>query len=538
MLKELRLTNIVLVENSAIPFSTTFNVLSGESGSGKSAIMNALNLIAGDRCDTSTLRRGADKGNVEAIFDIASNKPLLHLLQESGIDHDASEDLLIKREINATGKSRAFINNQLAQASLLKQVSAFLLDIVGQHANQKLLSLDYHRHVVDLYGETTKDREAFARSHHEEMETKQELDQLVQSESQRLRAIENCKLEIEELDEANIKEGEEEEVFAEYTQLSNADEIALYATEILQAMEGERSPALVLLSRQKGAFERLIKLSPHLAESATAFNNALLELGEVAHTLRRFSSSVEANPARMEKLNKRLELISLIKRKYGSSFEEIQRYHADAKTKLAKLENTDADIERLQTRLTALTSETNTLAVALSTKRKAAAKKLEKALASQLHQLNMPKAECKVEITPQKRQANGDDKIEFYLTPNVGEHTVSLRECASGGELSRIMLALQVLLAGKEQIPTIIFDEIDANIGGETAVIVGQKLKEIAARHQVLCITHFPQVARQAEHHLRIFKQEVEGRTFTCIETLDETAHEHELARMHGLTSR
>jgi DNA repair protein RecN (Recombination protein N) len=203
---------------------------------------------------------------------------------------------------------------------------------------------------------------------------------------------------------------------------------------------------------------------------------------------------------------------------------------------LAKLENTDADIELLQSRLAVLTSETNDLAAALSTKRKAAAKKLEKALAAQLHQLNMPKAECKVEITPQKRQTNGDDKIEFYLTPNVGEHTISLRESASGGELSRIMLALQVLLAGKEQIPTIVFDEIDANIGGETAVIVGQKLKEIAAKHQVLCITHFPQVARQADHHLRIYKQEVEGRTFTCIEALNEAAHEHELARMHGTT--
>lgn len=534
MLKELRLTNIVLVESLSIPFADSFNVLSGESGSGKSAIMNALNLIAGDRCDTASIRRGEDKGAVEAVFDISNNTALLHLLDEAGIACEKDEDLLIKREINTSGKSRAFINNQVAQAALLKQVSSHLFEVVGQHANQKLLSLDYHRRVLDLFGDTEKERTAFANSHHEEVLTREALEQLVQSESQRLREIESCKVEIEELEESAVEEGEEEEVFAEFTQLANADEIALYASEILNVMEGERMPALSLLGKQRIAFEKLLKLSPHLAETATTFTNALVELGEVARTLRLFTSSVEPDPARLEKLNKRLEVITLIKRKYGPTVEETKKYLADAKAKLAKLENTDADIEKLRNKLEELSLQTNTLAAKLTAKRKEAAGKLEKALIQQLCLLNMPKVEFTIELAPQKRHSNGDDKIEFFLTPNIGEHRVSLRECASGGELSRIMLAIQALMAGKEHIPTLVFDEIDSNIGGETAVVVGQKLKEISQKHQVLCITHFYQVAKQAEHHLKIYKKEIDGRTITLVDALDDKAHEKELVRMLG----
>lgn len=534
MLKELRLTNIILVESLSIPFSHSFNVLSGESGSGKSAIMNALNLIAGDRCDTSSIRRGEEKGSIEAVFDIGNNPVLLHLLDEAGIDCDKEEDLLIKREIHSSGKSRAFINNQTAQAALLKQVSACLFEIVGQHANQKLLSLDFHRRVLDLYGDCERDLIAFAGSFREETQTREELDSLVQSEAQRLREIENCKLEIEELEEAAVEEGEEEEVFAEFTQLSNADEISLHAGEILKTFEGERAPALTLLSRQKSTFDKLVKLVPKLAETSAAFANALVELGEVAHSLRLFASSVDPDPSRLDKLNKRLETINTIKRKYGPTVGETKRYLAATQAKLAKLENTDAAIEQLQNKLEALIAQTNSLASKLTAKRKQASSKLEKALVEQLRHLNMAKVEFTIEILPQKRQANGDNKIEFFLTPNVGEHKVSLRDCASGGELSRIMLAIQALMAGKEQIPTLVFDEIDSNIGGETAVVVGQKLNEISQKHQVLCITHFYQVAKQAQHHLKIYKKEIDGRTVTLVDALDESSQKEELVRMLG----
>ena len=534
MLKELRLSNIILVESTAIPFAQSFNVLSGESGSGKSAIMNALNLIAGDRSDASSVRHGEEKGIVEAVFDVNDLLLLAHILDEAGIDHEVGTELFIRREITSTGKSRAFINNQLAQLALLRQVSSHLFEVVGQHANQKLLSLDYHRQTLELYGDMEKELVDFATSWQEETKTRELLEQLVRSESQRVRDIEIARVELEELEQANLKEGEEEEVFAEYTQLSNADELAQRVGDILNILSGEKIGVLAHINRQKSSFEQLAKLVPSLTDAGASYSNALLELHEVAHTLRNFEGSIEHNPERVVLLDSRLELINRMKRKYGPTIEDVQAYYKQTQSKLEKLENADADIEILQEKLSGLVEKTHAFSAKLTAKRKLAAIKFQTAVVKQLRSLNMPKVEFFAEISVQKRNRHGDDKIEFYLTPNVGEHKVPLRECASGGELSRIMLAIQALLAGKEKIPTLVFDEIDANIGGETAAVVGEKLKEIAGKHQVLCITHFPQVAKLAEHHLRIMKKEIAGRTVTLVDALDHEAHLKELMRMHG----
>jgi len=534
MLKELRLTNIILVESASIPFSPSFNVLSGESGSGKSAIMNALNLIAGERCDASCVRHGTDKGIVEAVFEIAHLPQLLELLEQIGIDHEHDHELFIRREITAAGKSRAFINNQLAQLAVLKQVTAYLFEVVGQHANQKLLSLDYHRLALDIFGDLESDLGAFARSWQEENTTRATLEQLIRSESQRVRDIEVCQAELEELELANLKEGEEEEVFAAYTQLSNADELASKAGDLLNMLSGEKGGVLTHLNRQKSSLEQLVKLAPSLAELATSYENARLELQEVAYSLRAFESSIEHNPERIGLLSARLDLINRLKRKYGPTVTDVQEYYRATSKKLEQLENADADIDCLQLQLATLVQETNMLSQQLTEKRQAAAIKLQAAIEDHLRHLNMPKVEFSIDIAPQKRTRHGDNKIEFFLTPNVGEHKISLRECASGGELSRIMLSLQAVLAGKEQIPTLIFDEIDANIGGETAVAVGETLRNIASEHQVLCITHFPQVAKLATHHLRIAKKEISGRTVTLVDALDHPARQQELARMLG----
>lgn len=533
MLKALHLTNIVLVESAHIEFEKAFNVLSGESGSGKSAIMNALNLIAGERSDLSYIRRGAEKGIVEAVFDIENIPALIKLLEETGIDHEAGNELLIRRELSTTGKSRAFINNQLAQISLLKQVSEHLFEIVGQHANQKLLSLDYHRHALDLYGDLTKEVAAFFQSWDHELQIEHTLQQLINSEAQRIRDCEVCRMEIEELEEANPIEGEEEELFAEYTQLSNADELLQKSGDLNRLLTGEKG-VLQALNRQKANFTQLVRLAPSLADSLTSYENTLLELDEVARALSIFEARIENNPERADKINNRLELFAKLKRKYGSTLSDINAYLKNSREKLKNLENADDQIAHLKEQLKEVSDRTNTLATTLSAKRKQAALKLQKAIEKNLRTLNMPKVEIFVEVIPQKRSRYGDDKIEIFITPNVGEHRVSLRECASGGELSRTMLSMQAVLAGKENIPTLVFDEIDANIGGETATVVGEKLHSIGTQHQVLCITHFPQVAKFAQHHMRISKKEVDGRTVTIVDTLDEKAHQNELLRMYG----
>lgn len=535
MLKELRLTNIVLVESASIPFSESFNVLSGESGSGKSAIMNALNLIAGDRCDASYIRHGADKGVVEAVFEIAHLPHLKTLLESVGIDHESDHELFIRREMTAAGKSRAFINNQLAQLTVLKQVSALLFEIVGQHANQKLLSLDYHRQVLDIAGGLESDLNAFFHSWQEENTVRESLETLIRSESQRMREIEICRVEIEELEQAMIQEGEEEEVFAEYTQLSNADELTQKVGEILAVLMGEKTGALTHISRQKANLEHLAKLAPSLSELTTSYENARLELQEVAHSLRLFEGSIEHDPEKAARLSTRLDVINRLKRKYGPTVSEIREYHQRTQNKLDQLENADADIEHLQSKLQGLVARTQQLSEKLTAKRKQAAAELKVAIESHLRHLNMPKVEFAIHLSEQKRTRYGDNKIEFFMRPNVGEQWISLRECASGGELSRVMLTIQTVLAGKEKIPTLIFDEIDANIGGETAVVVGETLRNIAAEHQVLCITHFPQVAKLADHHLRILKREVQGRTVTSVDALDQHTRVEELTRMFGL---
>ena len=534
MLKHLRIQNLILVEEAALSFHPGLNILTGETGSGKSAIMHGLSLAIGDRTDTSLIRRGCDKGVVEAVFDVPY--PALNmLLTESGIDHEAGQELIIRREISQSGKGRIFINHQTAQLSFLRKLGAQLVQIVGQHANQSLYSLDYHREVLDLFGNLAPLVHIFQQSYEHEKKVRQQLDQLIHQEAQRLREIAICQKEIEELLEAKIKEGEEEELFAEYTLLSNAEEVSQKIGEINQAMAGERTPLLAVLNRQKLALESLLRYDPSLQEISQSFQNAYLELQEIAHSLQRYQNNLYFDPDRLYAINERLTLLNRLKKKYGATVEAILTYQSESEAKLQKLENADHEIEDLQRQLQEAAAKTHQYAKELSAKRSASAAQFEHAITAHLHSLNMAKAVFSINIKEQARTRDGDDAIEFFLCPNVGEHKIALREGASGGEMSRVLLALQTLLAGKEQRGSLIFDEVDANIGGETATIVGDKLREISRQHQVICITHFPQVAVQADHHFQISKEEKEGRTMTLVQELSAATRPQELSRMAGL---
>jgi DNA repair protein RecN (Recombination protein N) len=534
MLKHLHIQNIILVEKAILSFSSGLNILTGETGSGKSAIMHGLSLAIGERADTSLIRRGSEKGIVEAVFDI-ENSTLISLLAEGGIDHEPGQELIIRREVALSGKGRIFINNQLAQLSFLRKLGLQLVQIVGQHTNQCLLSLDYHREALDLYGNLHSLLQDFQQSYDTEKKLRQRLEQLIQQEAQRLREIDVCQREIKELEEAQIKESEEEGLFAEYAVLSNIEEISTKISEINQVLSGERQHLLATLNRQKQSLEALVLLDPSLEESSQAFQNAFLELQEISHSLQHYQSRLHFDPNRLFEINERLTLLNRLKRKYGATVEEILAYQAHSQSKLERLENADSEIEKLQQLLEEVEATTQQLANELTLKRQSSACQFEKGLTTHLHSLNMSKAEFNVQITKQKRTREGDDRVEFFLCPNVGEHQIPLKDGASGGEISRVLLALQTLLAGKEKIASLIFDEVDANIGGETATIVGDKLQEISQQHQVICITHFPQVASQADHHLQISKEEKDGRTITRVQELDAVSRQLELARMAGL---
>jgi DNA repair protein RecN (Recombination protein N) len=534
MLKELRIFNLILVVSAEIPFEKGLNVLSGETGAGKSAILQALALLIGEKANPGAIRHGSNKAVIEGLFEIDQDSLVKELLNKAGIDHGDEDDLIVKREISSSGKGRCWINNQPVQIAFLKKIGTLLVEMVDQHANQRLLSLDQHRRILDLFGGLEEDVSLFAKSWEAEQTLKKRIEEAIRNEAQRLRDIEVCRLELEELYEGNVKEGEDEELFSEYSLLINGEEIAQKVEEISQVLTGEKVSAISLLNRTLHSFEKLATLDTSLTESLNAYRNAIIELQEVAHTLRLTHSRAEHNPERLTILNDRLTLISKLKRKYGSTISEIQLYQQQTEERLQLLENADLQIEEWKEELSRLESRNKELAHEITLNRRKIAEKFAESLTEQLRSLNMSKAQFEVGMTSQFRTRHGDDKVEFFLIPNVGEKRISIRDCASGGELSRILLGIQTLLAGKESVPTLIFDEIDANIGGETAVVIGEKLRAIGAQHQLLCITHFPQVARQAHHHIQIEKQELQGRTISFVTVLDSLGKERELERMLG----
>ncbi|MDP1881054.1 MAG: DNA repair protein RecN [Parachlamydiaceae bacterium] len=533
MLKRLFIQNIILVEQANLIFNSGLSILTGETGSGKSAIMQSISLIAGERADTSILRKGCDKGIVEAIFD-CSNSLIVNILNESGIEHEDDQELIIRRELNANGKGRIYINQQQVQLSFLKKLGSHLVHLVGQKASHRLFSIDYHREVLDLYGQLDEVLKEFQSQYHLELACQKQLDFLIHQEGERLREIDRYQHELEELSEAQIKEGEDEALFAEYSFLINSEEMSSKVNEINLAFTGERQSVLAILNRQKQVLKDLTQLDSSLEETFQSFQNALLELHEISHTLLRYQEEIDHSPDRLHLINERLTLINQIKKKYGPTVSDILNYQQMIKDKLYNLENRELEIELLTEKLAGYKKQNLMMIEILSDKRKKAAAKLEKELTKELQALNMPNARFKILIEEVKRTENGHDRVEFILSPNQGEHEISLKDHASGGEVSRVLLALQTVLADKEQKSTLIFDEVDGNIGGETATIVGRKLRQIAENHQVICITHFAQVANQADFHLQIIKQDKDGRTVTLVNELNDQSRELELERMAG----
>jgi len=524
MLKSLHIHNLVLIETADICFEAGFNVITGETGSGKSALLHALALVMGERSDFSILRHGAEKGYVEATFEIDHLPSVLHELEEAGINHEKGSPLLLKRELKAAGKTRILINHQTAQLHFLRQLGTQLVSIINQHDCQSLFDLHAQRKIVDLFGETTLLLKAFQTDYQTFLSLSSELHSLRASEAARMREIEVAEVEIEEIDQAHLQVGEEEILFTEFALLSNAEERASHAEQALQSHQS----ALSALVKARGALEKLQALDIDLIPILETLQTSLLDIEENTHTLRRYS--VTANPERLHALDLRLNLLNRLKKKYGDPL----GYRAARWERLQHLTGADQRIAELEEALHSAEKAVQASALRLTTARFQAAEQLGHALTLELQTLHMPHATCSIALIPETRTAQGDERLEIYLRPNLGEKATPARETASGGELARLLLAIHTLLAGKRALPTLVFDEIDANIGGTTATLIGTKLRTIASRHQILCITHFAQVAAAANHHLYIQKGEYEGRTHTLITRLSPPQQETELARMRG----
>ena len=535
MLNRLFIKNIVLVESCEIYFEKGLNVLTGETGAGKSVILSALSFLMGDRIDTSLLRQGAENGVVEASFDIEPGYPLFALLQESGIDHSKDDELIVRRELSSSGKSRTFINNQAAQLALLKKISGHLIESCGQHAHMRLLEKNAPLLLLDTYGNLQPLLEEFQKAYKEEISIKKQLDEIKGQSGERLHLIETCQREIEEIEKAHLKEGEDEELFSQFSQLSQKEELSSIVSECLLVLEGEQTSILSTLLRLKNNFHKLATKSLEFKDAQSSYHNALVELKEISYKLHDWQSREEFSQEELAVMELRLKQISDLKKKYGPDISDVISWKDKQHVQLLKLENQDLELEKLEECLLKAHERTELYAKRLTEKRTIEAKNFAKAIEKEIQTLNMPRAHFEIIPIKKERTLDGDEDVKFFMTPNVGEKEIDIQEAASGGELARLTLALQTILVDRALVPTILFDEIDANIGGETAGIVGKKLVAMGKKRQVLCVTHFPQVAILADTHFSILKYEKDGRTLSTIQLLETKAQKtEEITRMLG----
>lgn len=534
MLRHLRLKNLVLVDSCEIALGPGLNIISGETGAGKTALTSAIGLILGQRADLSSIRKGEDLAIVEAAFDIQNLPEVQQLLEKSHLDFDPSELLIIRREISREGKNRALINCQMVPLPILQAIGRELIDLIGQHSHQALRTSEQHRAIVDLFANAKEEILHFKEAWQEEKRLHEELETLLASEKKRQQELEHAYDQLKELESAQLKSGEEESLLEEHHRIAHTQELSEKIQAIVAALT---SPLLPRVKQLRQSVNSLLAIDASLKEPADLFQEAAVALDETSHLLSIYLNKLEADPQRFLFLEERLAAIQKIKRKYGQSVEEIQAYQSELEKKVSLFENLDQEIEKRKKTLDTAASHTKAVAARLTEKRVRAAKELEALLTKSLRSLNMPHANLSIEVKPQPRSQMGEDQVHFWLQANKGEASILVKDSSSGGELSRLLLAIKSVLAEKNDTPTLIFDEIDANVGGETATIIGETLHALGRCRQVLCITHFPQVASKGDMHFRVLKEEQEGRTLARITSLSQKEREKELLRMLGGTN-
>jgi DNA repair protein RecN (Recombination protein N) len=524
MIKDLIIKNLILIESCDIQFSPHFTIITGETGAGKTAVLHALKLLTGQKLDTSLIRKGQTKGYVQALSE---------LLQEAGISYD-EPSLILSREVSIEGKSKSFINERLVSLSFLQKVCSHLLQIIDQHSYHELRSSETQRELVDLFGGLTEDVQRFQQEFEENKRLKEQLSRLEEKGRQKERELVFCQMQLEELESFPLQEGEEEQLFQEYALISRSQEITAKTEQLFDLLSQTSHSSLPQVMQSKQICDSLASVHGSFAEAAGLLQEASVALQEVVHLLRAQLTSFDADPHRLLFLEEKLGIIDRFKKKYGPSIKDWNAYAAVLKEKIEEFEKLDTDLEDTRSFLSQNEEKLTELALDLSQKRKKSAQELAKQLSDEIQSLNMEGAQVKIEVKAHERTSTGEDQIICWLTANKGEHPVSVKESSSGGELSRLLLAIKCILAKKNNTPTIIFDEIDANVGGKTATLIGEKLKRLSTHRQIFCITHFPQVACQAHLHLRVHKEEIGERTVACIQVLTQKQKEQELLRMLG----
>lgn len=527
MLLELIIENYAVVEKLRVRFNSGFNVLTGETGSGKSIVVDALGLLLGERSSAEMLRTGAEKARISGIFEAPVDAA--PLLSAAGIELEGDE-LIIDREILVGGKSRAWIGSRPVTAALLRDLAPFLGDIHGQHEQQRLFSREAQLAILDQFaGVESINVEAL----YKEWRTcDAQLSELDRSEQERLRLFDLWKFQRNEIESVHLKQGEEEELEAERRVLQNIGRISENAEIAYAALYDAPESSYAQLKIAIKRLEELRRFDEDLGRLADLLKPAEIAIGEASGELRDYLGRLEADPARLEEVEARLAVIEKLKRKYGPTLTEVLTFLSTVSANLDAAENISEHRAAIEKRRAKLAKEYEAAAHDLSTKRKVAAKDLSGRVQSELHALAMERAKFDVGFEEAPWSASGIDAIHFLVSANVGEPPKSIDKIASGGELSRIALALKTCVTGSARRRTLVFDEVDAGIGGAAAESVGKRLKALAAYDQVLCVTHLAQIAGFGDHHYAVEKREKNGRTSAIVEHLEHDARAREIGRM------
>lgn len=535
MLSQLFIKNIAVIESASIDFENGFNVFTGETGAGKSILIDSINAVLGGRTSRDLVRTGEEKAVVSAVFTGIS-KEAENLLSELG--YDAEDELLISREISAEGKSICKVNMRPATAGVLKQLSSVLIDVHGQHDSAVLQNPELHIGYIDSFGNTEKEYSGYLESYKKLRSVEREIKKIQNDDSDKTARIDMLKFQIGEIEAAAIEEGEEEELLALSKRIKSAENIMELISETVSALDGngESEGALEGLSTAIENCARLTEYFPQYEGLSEKFKEMYYEFEEFANDVKDNADELDFDPALQNRTERRLDQIFRLKRKYGGSVEEMFKYYNKAVSELENIEFSEERLEKLQKEQKQLFAETSKLAEALTEKRHRAAEAFEKAVSDELAYLNMPNVRFSVHFDETEFSDSGKDNLEFYIATNAGEPLKPLTKIASGGELSRIMLSIKNVLADKDNVDTLIFDEVDTGISGSAAQKVGQKLKQVSSGRQIICVTHLAQVAAYADNHMLISKNTEGGKTFTSVESLGKEGRVTELARIMGGT--
>lgn len=537
MLVHLAVNNYAIVDNLELDLARGMTVITGETGAGKSIMLDALALTLGDRADSGAVRPGADKADLLATFDISDIPEARQWLEERDLAGD-EQQVILRRVVTAEGRSRGYINGSPSPQQDLKALGEMLIDIHSQHEHQSLLKTDTHRRLLDNYAGASELARQVALAAQRCKQTEQALRQASQHGDEQVSRQQLLTYQLEELDSLSLQDGEVEALEEEQRQLANADQIMQSCQQVINLCSENDSGSV--LQALTASLQRLgnLKVSNHSIEEANGLlASAQIQIEEAVGELTRYLDHFEADPARQSQVEERLGSIYDLARKHRVNPEDLQALQQKLIDELESLQQLDADTHKLEEELQAYRAHYQQMAAQLSAERKAYAEKLAAAVTGEIQQLGMPGGRVAVQLSEQKPESfspHGLETVEFLVSANPGQPAKPLAKVASGGELSRISLGIQVITAQTSRVPTLVFDEVDVGIGGPTAEIVGQLLRQLGARGQVLTVTHLPQVAAQGHQHLFVRKEQTADTTKTRIDDLDNAGRVHEVARMLG----